>query len=232
MVALAMILVVALLPFADHQASVLGGHVWAPPVPLPTVEPSGLTYCNNVQSKDQRRIELAAAEMRRTGEGVQLLAMLVRHEVCVGTDDLSLNSGYTYIRAGPIGAQVQRIVLDTDTVRYLAADELAAILVHEATHASRFFRGTSCNRRNSCEILPNGVAVEEEVAAHQAEVRFWTEIHGPNGTQSGSSWTGTAGARYLNELVEVASEGPDAFRSYVVKIRSDPREGEGIDDDL
>jgi hypothetical protein len=75
-----------------------------------------------------------------------------------------------------------------------------------------------------CQRLANGIYVEEEVAAHAAEAQFWIDLHGPEGTQTGITWTGTAGAYYLNKLAEAWEEGPETFRDFVIAVRSSPEE--------
>jgi hypothetical protein len=99
------------------------------------------------------------------------------------------------------------------------------MLVHEATHASRYFAGKSCSESDDCTILPNGIAVSEEVAAHAAEARFWIDIHGkPND----DTFTGSVVTGNLDELAAAYEAGPEAFRTYVIELRSDPREGQGL----
>lgn len=138
----------------------LGGRVWVPPVPEPTVEPSGLTYCGEIESKEKRRIELAANEMRRTTEAANLLTALVRNEICIGVEDLSFNSGYTFASTRFGRPIVERIIIDTDTLEFLTANEAAAVLVHEATHAARWLARTDCRFADDCQMLANGVVVE------------------------------------------------------------------------
>jgi hypothetical protein len=123
---------------------------------------------------------------------------------------------------------VDRIVFATNVVRLLNPDELAALLVHEATHADRVARGESCDQTGGCTILANGVPVEEEVAAHAAEAAFWIALHGPTGTRGSSSMTGGWGAAWENQLAAAAQKGLDALREFVIEARSGTREGEGI----
>ena len=220
---LGILVIVAALVFADRQSALLGGHVWAPAAE-PTVPPTGLAFCQGVEAEDRDRIERAATEMRRAEEASKLLSMLIDEQICIGTVDLDYLFGYTRYGGSRLNPRVLYIVIDRDDLRYLRPDETAALLVHEAIHAVRILDGTNCFLTQDCEVLPNGNQVEEEVAAHSAEARFWIEIHGPTGTRSGIGWSGTAGSAYLNELVEIYNEGPAPFREFVTSFRSDPIE--------
>ncbi len=221
---LTLILVVALV--LGRNADVLGGRDRQPTVPV--FPSSGLDYCEGVDDQDRARIEWAVTEMRRVDEGKALFARLVDVDLCVDTEDLPYNAGYTAVRSNGREWMVDKIVLATDVVRTLNPDELAAILVHEATHADRAVRGINCYQTRNCTILANGVPVEEEVAAHAAEASFWIALHGPTGTRSGASWSGGWGSAWENQLAAAAQEGPDALREFVIAARSDSREGEGI----
>jgi hypothetical protein len=110
----------------------------------------------------------------------------------------------------------------------LSDEELGAILVHEATHAHRAFAGTNCSQTDDCALLPNGIPISEEVAAHSAEARFWIEIHGAHDAREGDSSSGSAGTTYFDDLAAAYQEGPEAFRAYVIELRSAPREGQGL----
>jgi hypothetical protein len=193
---------------------------------LPSPEPSGIAYCTDSEQKLRNPVELAIEQMQQTSEGRRLFDQLIANKACNGFADLPYNAGYTR-SSGFLGSDIQ-IVLDETVVLNLYADELAAILVHEATHADRAYHGISCSQTLACEALPNGVYLDEEVAAHLAEAKFWITIHGKTGTRGGSSWSGTFDSLYLNELVIVAQEGPEEFRSYVAELRSSPLEGKGI----
>jgi hypothetical protein len=103
------------------------------------------------------------------------------------------------------------------------ADVLAAIMVHEATHVDRYLQGTACSYADRCTLLPNGVELEEEIAAHGAEAEWWIESYGEDGKRF------AFGYDYgMNELVEAYLDGPAAFAAYVREIRSDDREGGGV----
>jgi hypothetical protein len=221
---LTLLLVVALV--VGRNADVFGGRDRQ--LTVPVVPPSGLVYCDGVDDTDRARIEWAVTEMQRIDEGKALFERLVDMDLCIDTEDIPYNAGYTEVRSNGREWMVDRIVFATTVVLPLNPDELAALLVHEATHADRVARGESCDQTGNCTILANGVPVEEEVAAHAAEASFWIALHGPNGTRTGASWTGGWGAAWENQLAAAAQKGPDALREFVIEARSGSREGEGI----
>lgn len=230
LVAVALFIALTGLTVADHQYSVAGGHIWAQPVAQATPIPTGLIYCKGTGSADRKRIEAAAREIMLWDDVRPLIQELIDHNVCLTTETLSYNGGYTRVIRTSRGVVVTKIVVDKQLVSYLKSDELAAVLVHEATHAHRVFKRANCWQVGTCDILPNGVAVEEEVAAHKAEALFWIELHGPTGTLTGVSFSGTVGAAYENKLVAEYAKGSKSFRAYIIEIRSDPREGQDIND--
>jgi hypothetical protein len=223
--ALLSLLVVASLVLGPNLPRLGGGE---PEPTAPRVPPSGLAYCDGVAANDRARIEWATTEMRRVEEGSVLFDAVLDLDLCVGTEDLPYNAGYTSLQSLDGDWTVEKIVLATDVVRRLNPDETAAILVHEATHADRANRGVNCYQTRACTFLPNGIPIEEEVAAHAAEAAFWIALHGPTGTRTGTSWTGGWGAAWENELARAAKEGPDALRDFVIRTRSSSQEGEGI----
>ncbi|MDQ3045750.1 MAG: hypothetical protein M3R06_11480, partial [Chloroflexota bacterium] len=79
-----------------------------------------------------------------------------------------------------------------------------------------------CTVTESCTTLPNGVLLEEEVAAHTAEIIWWIAAYGEDGKR--------LAVRYdhgLNELVDAYLEGEEAFALAVRERRDDPRDGSG-----
>lgn len=194
---------------------------------FPITGESGLTYCSGSKRWERKAIERAFVQMERTTDGERLGEELIVHSVCIDVKRLDYNGGYFTNNYSP-GHLEYEIVINRDVLSVLRDDELAALLIHEATHAHREIFGTACYQTYKCTKLQNGVEAEEEVAAHSAEARYWIEIHGPNGTYTGISYAGSVGALYLNELVKAYEQGPDAFFAYVVQLRSDPREGQGI----
>jgi hypothetical protein len=217
------LVILAGLVFADRQSALLGGRVWGPAA-QPTVQPSGLTFCTELSTGNRNRIESAAAEMRQTGGGEDLLNLLIDERICVGVEDLKYATAYTGYTGSQFYFRVTSVTVDEEALRKFAPDEAAAVLVHEATHVSRILNKTSCAMTRRCQRLPNGVYVEEEVAAHAAEAQFWIDLHGPEGTQTGITRTGAAGAFYLNKLAQAWEEGPEAFRAFVISVRSSPEE--------
>jgi hypothetical protein len=190
--------------------------------------PETALICGDVGDDERNHLLKAAAVMRQTSEGRHLFNEVVGNDVCVTTGSLGgYLGGITDLYYVGTEVQVRRIVIEEDLVGYLHDDELAAILVHEAAHAFRVFSGRSCAQTFECEVLSNGVAVEEEVSAHSAEARFWIEIHGENGTTTESSYLGTFGSSSENMLIAAYQKGTEEFTNWVREYRSDPRDGNG-----
>ncbi|MDQ3045176.1 MAG: hypothetical protein M3R06_08515, partial [Chloroflexota bacterium] len=185
---------------------------------------TGVAFCDETGDRDGRTLSRGLATMRRTGEGNQLYNLLVTNRVCVGVQDVSFNGGFAMtVRDGNgtwLGSEIR---LDTDLVESGDAEVLAAALVHEATHVARAVNGASCDIGGACTELPNGVAVEEEVAAHAAEARWWIDFHGSSTETSTSAY-----AADFNALAAAYQTSPATFRAYVIDFRSDSREGEGL----
>lgn len=192
---------------------------------LATVSPDGdPPICASVEDRYVPALSKAFILMRGTDEGDRLYQELVDRDVCVSVEQLEFNGGYStswrlwndeWVRGA--------IVIDDDYVTTWEADVLAAMLVHEATHIDRSIHGTSCEVTAKCEKLPNGVFLEEEVAAHTAEAQWWEAAYGKNGKAL------TFGHDYgENALLAAYLRGPDAFDQFVRNLRSDPREGEGL----
>jgi hypothetical protein len=163
--------------------------------------------------------------MRGTTEGRRLYGVLVEHGVCVTIRDLPYNAAYAESRrTGPDDWSESRIVIDRDIVRITNLDVLAAVLVHEATHIDRAVSGAACFiAPHTCTQLANGVELDEEIAAHTAEAQWWIAAFGKNGKRF--AFRDDYGE---NQLVVAYLNGPAAFHDYVLRFRSDPREGEGV----
>jgi hypothetical protein len=184
-----------------------------------------LPVCDDVPRVYGHALRLAFGLMRGTDEGRRLYALLVEHGVCVGVTDLPFNSAYASARSIGGDWSASTIMVDRGYVVSLDADVLAAILVHEATHIDRAISRTACyyEAANACTTLPNGVELEEEVAAHTAEAEWWIAAYGDDGKRF--TWRGDYSE---NRLAKAYLRGSASFRSYVAGMRSDPREGEGI----
>jgi hypothetical protein len=189
---------------------------------------SGITYCAGVRSTEEATIFRAIGEMRRTKEGNHLANEILAKPLCFGVEELVYNGGYFSMSRGTEVSDGYRIVIDRTELKSLTDEELGAILVHEATHAHRAFAGKECSQTHDCIYLPNEIAIDEEVAAHSAEARFWIEIKEQDDFQGGASSSDLLGTAYLNDLAAAYQEGPEAFRAYVIELRSDPREGQGL----
>ena len=98
------------------------------------------------------------------------------------------------------------------------------MLIHEATHVDRAITGRDCARAGGCTRLPNGVYLEEEIAAHAAEAGWWIAAFGAGGKRF--AFRADYGE---NELAEAFLRGDTAFRDYVRDLRDDPRDGVASD---
>lgn len=199
--------------------------------PEPTIVPSGVSYCEELETKDFRRLEIAIQTMKSVEPGAQLLTTLIENDVCLDLDDIPYNAAYfSWYEAGfRSDSTIYFIVIDRELLEDSLPDEVAALLVHEATHAHRWFNGLDCEQRRSCTYLANEIRLEEEIAAHRAEAQWWMALHGATGTNSGGSYKGTTMSAYLNRLLYYYLKGPTAFEEYVRAIRSGSQEGEGIE---
>lgn len=185
---------------------------------------SPLPFCPGIPPDDAKRLTPAFQLMRGTPEGNRLFHELDDLGVCVRVAHIPYNSAYTRtVRSfnGSWGGST--ITVDTGLVNSGETDVLAALLVHEATHVDRAVTGVSCVLNDTCTELPNGIEVQEEVAAHAAEARWWIAAYGTGGKRF------AFGADYgENKLAYAYEKGPAVFAAYVRQLRSDPREGRGI----
>jgi len=191
---------------------------------LPFVDDSHEPFCAGVTAGQRHQLQRGLTLMGRTVAGQRLRQLLTHHDICAGTAAIPYNGGYARAERGLFGGwSSSKIILDEVLVAEVDADVLASMLIHEATHIERAIAGTSCGISHDCEALPNGVHLEEEIAAHAAEAEWWIEVHGPNGKRSLS-----LAALAQNRLAASFGEGPDAFAALVRELRDDPREGKGI----
>ena len=178
--------------------------------------------CDGVRSDDAKRLDAGMDLMRGTDEGERLFDQLGQVGVCVRAEQLNYNTGYAYATQSPDDGSWagSYIAIDQDVLRSGETDVLAALLVHESTHIDRYVHHQACNYTDSCTVLPNGVDVEEEIAAHGAEAQWWIDAYGSNGKRFATGYDYGE-----NRLVAAYIEGPEVFRAYVIRIRSDHREG-------
>lgn len=190
-------------------------------------ELSAYPICVATSRDNEDRIERGMDLMRATDEGERLFDQLVENEICVGTEDIGYNSGYAYGRQSSTDGSWSDsyIIVASDLLGSNETDVLAALLIHEATHIDRYINDVACNFRDSCTTLPNGVDLEEEIAAHGAEAEWWIAAYGSDGKRFAT------GRDYgVNRLARAYGEGPDVFDAYVQRIRSDAREGSMLAD--
>jgi hypothetical protein len=181
-----------------------------------------LPLCDPSDEVSNKPFALAFGLMRATPEGLRLFEVVTKNGVCVAVDEIAYNAAYAEARrSGRDDWSTSKIVIDRDLVRSGAADVLAAVLVHEATHIDRAISGEACFIHENCKRLPNGVDVDEEVAAHAAEAEWWIAAFGTDGKRFAMR------ADYSeNRLLRAYLRGGDSFRAYVASFRDDPREGE------
>ncbi len=190
--------------------------------PKPPSQP--IDFCDGVTSVQKRAIADGVALWRATDEGARLYDVLVENGVCIGTQDLDFNSAYATSRWSPFdGWSNSEINIGDYYVDWLYPDVIAAILAHEATHIDRAISGTACYYVDACTTLPNGVELEEEIVAHEAEALWWLEAYGRDGKDR--AFTSDAAE---NRLKAAYLRGPEVFREFVRDMRSDEREGEGL----
>lgn len=194
------------------------------PALTPAYPDQPVSFCDAVSAVDQRAISDGVAYLRATGDGKRLYDLLVEEGVCIGTQNLEFNSAYATSRWSPsAGWSNSEIIIGEHYVDWLYPDVIAAILAHEATHIERAVEGTACYYADACTVLPNGVDLEEEIVAHEAEAQWWIAAYGRDGKDR--AFTNDSSE---NRLKAVYLQGPDAFRTFVREMRSDTREGEGI----
>jgi len=190
--------------------------------PFPPDRP--VDFCDGVTALQQSAITDGVALLRATGEGARLYDVLVDNGVCIGTRDLEFNSAYATSRWSPVdGWSNSEIVIGEYYVDWLYPDVIAAILAHEATHIDRAVSGTACYYVDACTVLPNGVDLEEEIVAHEAEALWWIAAYGRDGKDRAF-----ANDSSENRLKAAHLRGPEAFRMFVREMRSDEREGDGL----
>jgi hypothetical protein len=191
-------------------------------VPNPTDGP--IEFCEGVTEVQQGAIADGVALLRATEEGARLYDVVVENGVCIGTRDLDFNSAYATARWSPQdGWSNSEIIVGDSYVDWLYPEVIAAILAHEATHIDRAVSGTACYYVGACTLLPNGVALEEEIVAHEAEALWWIAAYGRDGKDFAINTDSSE-----NRLKAAYLRGPDVFREFVREMRSDEREGDGL----
>jgi hypothetical protein len=174
--------------------------------------------CPAVVRSYAERIRDGLAVMRRTSEGERLFHLLLERDACVEVEHLREPVLARALPRGPLGDlwSESAIQVDADVVRDLAPDLLAPLLVHEAAHIERFVTGADCFSTRTCTFLASGAKLEEEVAAHAAEARWWIEVYG----EDGKGEPGRHGAS-LDRLARVYLTGDGPFERFVRSFRDD-----------
>jgi hypothetical protein len=180
---------------------------------------AGSVLCRDVTRADATRLNRGFTLMRRTREGSQLYQELVDKDVCVTVRDLTYFAGLAIPRRQFGGWGHSTIEIDRDHLDTAGSDVLASTLVHEATHIDRSIQGTTCVDHDDCTVLDNGVVLEEEVAAHAAEARWWLATYGRSGKEDPDLY-----AAWENQLAAAYLAGAKTFEAYVESFRSDPEE--------
>ena len=181
--------------------------------------------CAGTGQGDEDDLESGMNLMRATAEGERLFDQLVDEDICVRVEDIGYNSGYAYGRQSPVdgGWSDSYIAVASDLLHSGESDVVAALLIHEATHIDRYVNGLACNYSDTCTTLPNGVDLEEEIAAHGAEAQWWIAAYGSDGKRFATGYD-----YGLNRLARAYGEGASVFDAYVHNARSDSREGDSL----
>jgi hypothetical protein len=185
----------------------------------PCNEPGSLV-CNDVSRTNASRLTGGTSLMKRTNEGRNLYNELLANDVCLTVRDLGYFAGFAIPRRSLDGGwTLSTIEIDREHLESVGSDVLAATLVHEAAHLDRAFHGTSCLTGDDCSTLENGVFLEEEVAAHAAEARWWIAIYGRDGKSDPDPVE-----NWQNHLAFAYLAGAEPFEDFVESFRSDPEE--------
>lgn len=211
----------------DAARAVIFAEIAEDPHLTPNQPRGAIPLCDDVPPAYGRAFRIAFGLMRGTDEGTRLYDLLAEHDICITVGDLAYNTAYASARSVGDDWSLSTIVVDRTYVRSLEADVLAAILVHEATHLDRAISGDACYYQSedatACTTLPNGVTLDEEIAAHSAEAEWWIAAYGDNGKSL--AWSSDYAE---NRLAKAYLQGDRFFRTYVTQIRSSTREGEGF----
>ena len=182
----------------------------------------GSIVCDDVSKDDTLLILHAFNLVRRTTEGSRLYHEMIDNGICVTVRDLDFHAGLAHPWDSLVSGWGHSYVeIDAEHLRASTLDIVATTLVHEATHMDRAIKGTDCGFDGGCTLLKNGVRLEEEIAAHAAEARWWINTYGSTGKRvqaMDDAWE--------NQLASAYQNGPDYFADYVREMRSDPRESE------
>jgi len=183
---------------------------------------AGPEFCDGTGDAERQRLLRGWALMGRTVEGATLADLLVDQGVCLGVESLAYNCGYARPAKTWFGGGWSKsvVVFGAECLQIASDDVVAAILVHEAEHIRRAVDGEACGR--SCTVLDNGIRLEEEIAAHAAEARWWIGVYGAGGRYAWSGYNYS-----IDDLAAAYRRGPDAFAAFVRGFRSDAREGSG-----
>jgi len=183
-----------------------------------------LPLCRETTQDDAAVLTRAFALMRGTADGDRLYRQLVDKGVCVRVGEIAYNSAYAYAAGDGRGDWSRSYIKIAP--RHASpgqVDVLASILVHEATHIERAIARTACSYDDACTVLPNGVELEEEIAAHAAEAEWWIAAYGDDGKRFAFGYD-----HGENLLIEAYQKGSQPFAAYVRELRGDPREGEDL----
>jgi pentatricopeptide repeat protein len=212
-------------PIVDSVASTIFGGAEALDAYAHPGDPGnadGAIVCDDVSKDDELLILRAFTLVRRTSDGSKLYQEMIDNGICVTIRELDFHAGLAHPWNSLVsGWGHSYIEIDAEHLRKSTLDIVASTLVHEATHMDRAIKGTDCGFNSECTVLKNGVRLEEEVAAHGAEARWWLDMYGTSGKpvlSMDDAWE--------NQLATAYQSGPEYFSDYVREMRSDPRESE------
>jgi hypothetical protein len=210
-------------PLVDSVASTIFGSAEAIDAYAHPGDPgnaTGSVVCDDVSRDDALLLSRGFNLVRRTVEGSHLYQEMIDNGICVTVRDLDFHAGLAHPWDSLISGWGHSYVeIDSDHLHGSTLDIVATTLVHEATHVDRAIQGADCGLNSGCVVLNNGVRLEEEVAAHGAEARWWIDMYGSTGKP-----VQTMEDAWENQLAAAYLDGPDYFSDYVREMRSDPRD--------
>ena len=187
----------------------------------PTVVPGGIAFCAELDPNTADKVNLALDVMKSTGIGPMLAEILVESQTCIAIGDRDALPGTTSVHFDEATERYQHVIsLSSSVVNEADADELAALIVHEAVHVERSINRLECSAQSHCVLTVSG-DVPDEMAARRAEALWWLARHGSRGTTGGGAYVGTQFSAFENQLLAHYLAGGVEWVDYVTTLPSD-----------